>query len=451
MEYNFDSWLDIMRKEISSSTKILIIILIIYICIGAQCQDGKIPHPFTGSKHAPAGGSSGSISHTNLVNYIMQKEELFCIGYPCDLIEFNKLDKIEVEYLIKNTNKSPMKFESLSVYLPKDIQNINNTTNSNLNIDTSKPENNILVFESKLVGGSAIGNNVYYIRFSIEAKKPGKYIIKPAILNTSRGGKSLPSLESNMINLDIKNPKPIIKNLLLSKNPIKLGNDVNFSADIENLEFNESLNCTLWSDLNGSIGDNVKLLNDNKGNYHYSSILKNLKEGDHTLTFKVNDSDKEWVVDKINLKVINYWGDNSNITLEKFFLYFSIYSTIALILLAAIGVIRPSLRAGKDFQMIIKSESSSVMQNGEKDILVRVEEINGYNKPITLRVTSQPQHRDLKFLIDILGNKSIPTFESIIKIEIGHQVPIGKYILKIEGKSTDGKIRACLYVLNVIQ
>jgi hypothetical protein len=450
-------------------------ILIILILLTSNINGVSNPPVYhqEASKEAPTEGSSGGRSYTNLLNVIMGKEELFLIGYVCNKSEFKKNEKIDIEYLIRNTGSKSVKFEELTIKLPKNISFISGTASSNLGlyIDYSK-KLNTLTFRPKM-GLSSIRNETFInCGFSINSSQSGKYIIKPAILKTSKDGISR-FLQSDLISVSILNSNPIVDSLVFGANPLKYGDDLVLDSIIEDPDLNDEIKYTLSSNLEGLLDSsdsryqtitcsdkhayNKRWENLTQGIYNYKCILRNLKEGTHIISLKVMDQDGQCTENQVTLYVNKYTSNYVPAFLDVPIAEF--YNWILLIF-AAIGCISTLsnfnvFKKFADFRVVqpgirvsLSSGNGSAKRASKIEILVNVEQIDDYNKLVNLNVLRKPE--GMRISICSLGQKRIPTFQAIMTIEIAPEVPAGKYILEIEAKGIDGKSDSCAYELTVI-
>ena len=129
--------------------------------------------------------------------------------------------------------------------------------------------------------------------------------------------------------------------------------------------------------------------------------------------------------------------------------YKIVVPAVVAILVAAIGIIFEIWNNPfePDFSLSVKPMEGSVQQGGIGQILVNVNDIHGYEYPISLSTQEQIDNLTISFNPK---SKEIIPYTSIMTINVGRNVQTNKYGLTIRGIGADGKEHFCEYTLNII-
>jgi hypothetical protein len=105
------------------------------------------------------------------------------------------------------------------------------------------------------------------------------------------------------------------------------------------------------------------------------------------------------------------------------------------------SAVQPSIRVS------LKNKQGSVSRGSKIDVWAFVEGIGDYDKLVNLNTLRKP--KDIRISFYSFGQKRIPPFDAIMTLEVPPEVPLGKYLLEVEAKGSDGKLDSCPYELTV--
>ena len=101
-----------------------------------------------------------------------------------------------------------------------------------------------------------------------------------------------------------------------------------------------------------------------------------------------------------------------------------------------------------DFSISINPMQGQVPQGGVINTAITVKGVHGYRVPVSLSANGLPSNVVVSFVPQT--EVPMPTFTSNVMINVGPDVPVGKYKITIKGIGADGKEHSCKYILTVM-
>lgn len=100
-----------------------------------------------------------------------------------------------------------------------------------------------------------------------------------------------------------------------------------------------------------------------------------------------------------------------------------------------------------DFNISINPVQGAVQQGGSITTTININDIHGYEQPVSLSATGQPSGVVIAFVPPF--GEAKPFYISIVTINVDQNVPAGDYPIRFKGTGADRKEHTCSYTLTV--